>query len=188
MIGGNDQEETAKIFLFFFPKIIFYIFTKMAKESKKKEKKSESAAQEESLAPLAPQCSIASPLADAKLTKKLLKTVKKGISMKAVRRGVKEVCKSIRKGEKGLVVLAGDICPVDVISHLPVLCEDHQLPYIYVPSKKSLGEACSTKRPTSVILLKEQVKAKLDGEGAGWDELVSELGKRQLSLTVQAAV
>jgi len=32
-------------------------------------------------------------------------------------------------------VLAGDISPIDVITHLPVLCEDHDIPYIYVPSK-----------------------------------------------------
>lgn len=32
-------------------------------------------------------------------------------------------------------VLAGDISPIDVITHLPVLCEDNDIPYIYVPSK-----------------------------------------------------
>lgn len=49
--------------------------------------------------------------------------------------------------------IAGDISPVDVITHLPVLCEDHDVPYIYVPSKQDLGSAGSTKRPTSVIMI-----------------------------------
>ena len=33
------------------------------------------------------------------------------------------------------VVIAGDISPIDVISHVPVTCEDNSVPYVYVPSK-----------------------------------------------------
>lgn len=43
--------------------------------------------------------------------------------------------KCLRKGEKGLVIMAGDISPIDVISHLAVYCEDLEVPYIYVNSK-----------------------------------------------------
>lgn len=50
-------------------------------------------------------------------------------------------------------MLAGDISPIDVISHIPVLCEDHDVPYIYVPGKAELGAAAATKRPTSVVLV-----------------------------------
>lgn len=72
---------------------------------------------------------------------------------KLVRRGVKEVVKSIRKGAKGLCILAGDISPIDVISHIPVLCEDNDITYIYVPSKDALGASAATKRPTSCVLI-----------------------------------
>jgi hypothetical protein len=33
-------------------------------------------------------------------------------------------------------VVAGDISPIDVISHVPVICEDNSVPYIFVPSKE----------------------------------------------------
>lgn len=33
------------------------------------------------------------------------------------------------------VVIAGDISPIDVISHIPVACEDNKVPYAYVPSR-----------------------------------------------------
>lgn len=67
-------------------------------------------------------------------------------SGKIVRRGVKEVGKSIRRNEKGYVcttleviprvlVLAADIFPVDVISHLPVLAEENSIPYVFVSSR-----------------------------------------------------
>jgi H/ACA ribonucleoprotein complex subunit 2 len=79
--------------------------------------------------------------------------VKKASQAKFVRRGVKEVVKALRKGEKGFCVIAGDISPIDVVSHLPIMCEDRQIPYFYVPSKIDLGAAACTKRPTSCVLI-----------------------------------
>ncbi|XP_028277716.1 H/ACA ribonucleoprotein complex subunit 2-like protein [Parambassis ranga] len=97
---------------------------------------------------------IARPLASRKLSKKLYKCVKKAAKGKNIRRGVKEVQKFINKGEKGIVVLAGDTLPIDVYSHLPVMCEDRSLPYAYIPSKVDLGSSAGSKRPTCVILIK----------------------------------
>lgn len=100
---------------------------------------------------------VAKPLASAKTTKKLHKLVKKASSgsNKHIKRGVKEVVKAIRKGIKGdaFCIIAGDISPVDVITHLPILCEDNEIPYYYVPSKHDLGAAAATKRPTSCLLI-----------------------------------
>ncbi len=42
-----------------------------------------------------------------------------------------------------ICVIAGDISPVDVITHLPVLCEENDIPYIYVPSKEVRGASVS---------------------------------------------
>ena len=96
---------------------------------------------------------IASPLASKKSTKKVHKLVKKATQAKSVRRGVKEVVKAMRKGETGFLVIAGDISPIDVVTHLPMMCEDRSMPYFYVPSKHDLGAAACTKRPTSCILV-----------------------------------
>lgn len=100
-----------------------------------------------------PVCAIAKPLADAKLTKKLLKVVKKASKFKQVRRGVKEVVKELKSTKDGLCVIAGDISPIDVITHVPILCEDAGVQYIFVHSKEQLGAAGMTKRPTSVMLV-----------------------------------
>ena len=51
------------------------------------------------------------------------------------------------------MVIAADISPIDVLSHLPILCEDKGVPYIYVKSRAEIGEACKTKRPTSCVLI-----------------------------------
>jgi hypothetical protein len=39
------------------------------------------------------------------------------------------------------MVLAGDTLPIEVYCHLPVLCEDQNLPYVYIPSK-TVRSAC----------------------------------------------
>ncbi|KDD75272.1 hypothetical protein H632_c774p0 [Helicosporidium sp. ATCC 50920] len=131
---------------------------KTPKSSKKEKKEAvveevETPGNESSAFKRAHVCAIANPLASEKLTKKVLKLVKKAAKRKQIKRGVKEVIKSIRKGGKGVVLIAGDISPIDVITPLPVLCEDAGLPYVYVPSKEELGQAGLTKRPTSCMLV-----------------------------------
>ena len=106
---------------------------------------------------------ISHPLASKKSTKKAHKLVKKASSIKYIRRGVKEVIKGVRKGEKGLAILAGDIYPLDVISHIPILLEEKEIPYVFVPSKQDLGAAASTKRPTSIVLVRTP-KSGFDGQ------------------------
>jgi len=73
------------------------------------------------------------------------------------------------RSDFSILVLAADITPVDIISHLPVMCEDAQIPYVFVPSKEELGHASATKRPTSCVMvcpnLKKKPKAK-DGKAS----------------------
>ena len=101
---------------------------------------------------------ICEPLASKKSTKRIHKLVRKASGAKNVRRGVKELVKGLRKGDRGLAIIAGDIFPVDVVSHLPVLLEESGVPYLFVPSKQDLGAAASTKRPTSCVLVKTPPK------------------------------
>lgn len=117
---------------------------------------------------------ISQPLASKKSTKKAHKLVKKAAAAKRIRRGVKEVVKGLRKGETGFAILAGDIYPIDVVSHLPVLLEENNVPYVYVPSKFDLGAAASTKRPTSCVLVRAPEKGKdFDGQDL-MDALIKE--------------
>src|ERR1700760_1600455 len=106
---------------------------------------------------------------------------------KNLKRGVKEVVKALRKSPTvsasqtassppGIVILAADISPMDVISHIPVLCEDHNIPYVYVPSRAELGAAGNTKRPTSVVMVMPRVgKGVEDGNKEEWEEAFREL-------------
>ena len=68
---------------------------------------------------------------------------------------------------------------MDVISHIPVLCEDHRVPYLFVTSRAELGAAGSTKRPTSVVMVTAEKGGKKKGGGAGeaMDEGEEEFGE-----------
>jgi len=61
----------------------------------------------------------------------------------------------MKKNQKGLMIIAGNITPIDVITHIPVLCEEKEVPYIYVSAKEELGTSALTKRSTSCILVLE---------------------------------
>jgi H/ACA ribonucleoprotein complex subunit 2 len=111
-------------------------------------------------------------------------------AQRTLKRGVKEVVKALRKSAPststsssspiGVVILAADISPMDVISHIPVLCEDHNIPYIYVTSRAELGMAGQTKRPTSVVMVAGAAgKKKEEGgdDSAEWDEVFKGLVK-----------
>ena len=115
---------------------------------------------------------IASPLASKKLTKKLYKIVGKAQASKSIRKGIKEVQKSLRKGEKGLVVLAGDVSPMDIISHIPIVCEEADIPYCYTPSKQDLGESCGSKRQACMVMIKKH-----DSYAEDFDDLSSKVGE-----------
>lgn len=146
-----------------------------------KKEKTEEVAEDNYEKRMAAVLPFAKPLAPKKTNKKILKTVKKASKAKHVKRGVKEVVKALRKGEKGLVIIAGDISPPDVISHIPVLCEDSSVPYVFIPSKEDLGSAGATKRPTSCVFIvpgggKSKKNAdKTDEYKESYDEVVKEI-------------
>jgi len=58
-----------------------------------------------------------------------------------IRRGTNEVTKAVDRGIAKLVIIAEDVEPPEIVAHLPLLCEERKIPYVYVPSKKQLGIA-----------------------------------------------
>lgn len=42
--------------------------------------------------------------------------------------------------------MAADTEPIEILLHLPLLCEDKNVPYVFVPSKAALGRACGVSR------------------------------------------
>lgn len=109
---------------------------------------------EDELAPVVTLNTIAQPLADEKLSKRLFKLIKKSaVKKNKLQRGLRNVQTRIRKGGTGLCVLAGDVTPIDIYCHLPIVCEDKNIPYCFVPSKRDIAAALGAKRPCIVALI-----------------------------------
>lgn len=55
--------------------------------------------------------------------------------------------KTLNRGISEFIVMAADAEPLEILLHLPLLCEDKNIPYVFVPSKIALGRACGVTRP-----------------------------------------
>jgi large subunit ribosomal protein L7Ae len=58
-----------------------------------------------------------------------------------IKRGTNEITKAVERGVAKLIYIAEDVEPPEVVAHLPILCDERQIPYIFIPSKHKLGEA-----------------------------------------------
>lgn len=58
-----------------------------------------------------------------------------------ITKGTNEVTKAMERGDALLVLIAEDIDPPEIAAHMPVLAEEKEIPYVYIPTKDELGEA-----------------------------------------------
>ncbi|MBS3782340.1 MAG: 50S ribosomal protein L7Ae [Candidatus Thermoplasmatota archaeon] len=70
-----------------------------------------------------------------------------------VRKGTNEVTKYVERGEAVLTVLAEDVNPPEILAHLPLLCEEKDVSYAYVPSQEELGAAAGIDAPSASIAI-----------------------------------
>ena len=79
------------------------------------------------------------------------KAAKKG----KIKAGINEVTKAIERGSAKLVVIAEDVNPKEIVMHLPLLCEEKNIPYSYIATKKDLGEKAALRTATASIAITE---------------------------------
>ncbi|OXV06386.1 hypothetical protein Egran_05847 [Elaphomyces granulatus] len=90
--------------------------------------------------------SAAWPVADENLTQSLLDLVQQASHYRQLKKGANETTKTLNRGTSEIVILAADTTPLPIILHLPILCEDKNVSYVYVPSKMALGRAAGVSR------------------------------------------
>ena len=86
------------------------------------------------------------PLADSKLTVNILNLVQQANNYKQLKKGGNEATKTLNRGTSELIIMAADTEPLAILLHLPLLCEDKNVPYVFVPSRQALGRACGMSR------------------------------------------
>ncbi|ACS89485.1 50S ribosomal protein L7Ae [Thermococcus sibiricus MM 739] len=94
------------------------------------------------------------------LAEKALEAVEIARDTGKVRKGTNETTKAVERGQAKLVVIAEDVDPEEIVAHLPPLCEEKEIPYIYVSSKKELGAAAGIEVPSASVAIIEPGKGR----------------------------
>merc|ERR1719389_1653505 len=87
------------------------------------------------------------PLSDSKLSVTILDVIQQASHSRQLKKGANEATKTLNRGISELIVMAADTEPIEILLHLPLLCEEKSVPYVFVPSKQALGRACGVSRP-----------------------------------------
>ncbi len=84
-------------------------------------------------------------------------------------KGTNEVTKAIERGHALLVFIAEDIVPPEIAAHLPILAEEKEIPYVYIPTKDELGEAAGLNVGTASACIMDSGEA---------EDLVNEIAEK----------
>ncbi|MCX8208340.1 MAG: 50S ribosomal protein L7Ae [Sulfolobales archaeon] len=95
-----------------------------------------------------------------------------------IKKGTNETTKAVERGQAKLVVIAADVDPPEVVLHLPYLCDEKKVPYVYVPSKKRLGEVVGIQVAAASVAIVDPGAAK---------DLVEELSRAFQELRAKSA-
>lgn len=96
-----------------------------------------------------------------------MRVLEQAACSRQLKKGANETTKTLNRSITELIVLARDATPLEIILHLPLLCEDkvnpflsQNVPYIFVSSKAELGQACGSSRPVvACSILKDKGSA-----------------------------
>ena len=72
-------------------------------------------------------------------------------------------------------ILAADTSPLAILLHLPLLAEDKNVPYVYVPSKTALGRASGVSRAVIAASITSNEDSELSGQVRALREKVERL-------------
>ncbi|CCX12570.1 50S ribosomal protein L30e-like protein [Pyronema domesticum] len=115
------------------------------------------------------------PLADAALSQQILDIIQQASHYRQLKKGANEATKTLNRGISEFIVLAADTEPLEILLHLPLLCEDKNVPYVFVPSKIALGRACGVSRAVISASVTSNEASELQGQIRGIKDKIERL-------------
>jgi large subunit ribosomal protein L7Ae len=95
-----------------------------------------------------------------------------------IRKGTNETTKAIERGVAKLVIIAEDVEPPEVVAHLPIICDERNVPYVFVPTRASMGPALGIDVGAASACIVESGDAQ-----ALIDQVVTEISKIKVPAT-----
>ncbi len=96
----------------------------------------------------------------ADLANKALEALELARDTGKIKKGTNEVTKAVERGIAKLVVIGEDVTPPEIVAHLPSLCEEKNISYIYVKKQVELGAACGLSVGSGAAAIIEPGKGK----------------------------
>lgn len=90
-----------------------------------------------------------------------------------IKKGANEATKAVERSTAQLVLIGGDVEPEEIVMHLGPLCDEKQIPYIFVNRQNDIGAASGLEVGSTAAAIVKPGKAK---------EIVDELGGQIASL------
>jgi len=115
------------------------------------------------------------PLAETQLSQRILDLIQQAVNYKQLKKGANEATKTLNRGIAELIILAADAEPLEILLHLPLLCEDKNVPYVFVRSKAALGRACGVSRQVIACSITTNEGSQLKSQIAKMKEEVEKL-------------
>ena len=77
-----------------------------------------------------------------------------------LKKGSNEVTKAAERGTAKMIVMAENVNPAELLAHIPLICKEKSIPFIYVEDQTYLAEAAgmNTGAKTAAIALMEIAK------------------------------
>lgn len=87
-----------------------------------------------------------------------------------IKKGTNETTKAIERGIALLVFLGMDVTPEEIVAHIPPLCDEQGIPYIYIKKQNDLGAAAGLDVGSAAAAIVDAGKGK-----AAIEELIKKL-------------
>ncbi|HRD25255.1 MAG TPA: 50S ribosomal protein L7Ae [Methanoculleus sp.] len=90
-----------------------------------------------------------------------------------VKKGSNETTKAIERNIAQLVLIGSDVEPQEIVMHLPLLCDEKRIPYVYISKQNHIGSASGLEVGSAAAAIVKAGKAK---------DLVDEISKQIAAL------
>ena len=81
-----------------------------------------------------------------------------------IRKGTNEVTKSVERGNSKLVYIAEDVDPPEIVAHIPYLCKEKNIQYVYIPRKEQMTDAMDLDINSASVSIDNPLDAEADLE------------------------
>ncbi|NLZ29620.1 MAG: 50S ribosomal protein L7ae [Methanomicrobiales archaeon] len=90
-----------------------------------------------------------------------------------VKKGSNEATKAVERNIAQLVLIGSDVEPEEIVMHLPLLCAEKQIPFVYITKQNDIGSASGLEVGSAAAAIVKPGKAK---------DLVGEIAKQMAAL------